>query len=283
MRIWICTDMEGISGIDHWDQCYDPDDRSPVYHYGRQQLTWDTNAAIAGCFDAGADEVYVLDGHGRNANKGFLPGLDPRCKRVWASCLEPVIWEKLDGKIDGVAVIGQHAMAGTVGGFLDHTQWPKVMCRLTVNGKDIGEPCQIAAYGADFGVPYVYASGDEAFCVETKRLYPHVVTTPTKKGTGWATCELYDTAVVRRNIRADIARSVRGLMGKGLPIIKPTYPARVEIEFAYSEPADAYRGVPGVERVNARTVAWTVNHGWELSSVPSMKWWPGKEGAKAPG
>jgi D-amino peptidase len=281
MRIWICTDMEGISGIDHWDQCYDRDDRSPVYNYGRVQLTADTNAAIAGCFDAGADEVFVLDGHGRNKNKGFLPGLDPRCKKVWASSLEPVIWEQLDGKVDGMAVIGQHAMAGTENGFLDHTQWPRNICRISVNGKDIGEPCQIAAYGADFGVPYIYASGDEAFCDETHRLYPHVVTTATKKGTGWATCELYPTDVVRRNIRRDIARAIRGI--KSAPIIQPTYPARVEIEFACSEKADKYRGVTGVERVNARTVAWMVNHGWEISSTPSGQWWPGKAGAPVPG
>ncbi len=280
MKIWICTDMEGISGIDHWDQCYDPDDRSPVYYHGRQQLTWDTNAAIAGCFDAGADEVFVLDGHGRNGNKGFLPGLDPRCKRVHASCFEPVIWEKLGAGIDGIAVIGQHAMAGTENGFLDHTQSPKEMCRLTVNGVDRGEPCQVAFYGADYGVPYIYASGDEAFCTETHRLYPHVITTPTKKGTGWATCELYPTDVVRRNIRADIARAAKG--AKNAPIVKPTYPARVEIEFAYSALADVYRGVPSIERVNARTIAWTINHGWELSSVPGKGWWPGKPGAKTP-
>ena len=274
MKIWICTDMEGISGIDHWDQCYDPDDRSAVYHYGRVQLTADTNAAIAGCFDAGADEVYVLDGHGRNRNKGMLPGLDPRCKRVWASSLNPVLWEKLDGEIDGIAVIGQHAMAGTINGFLDHTQCPRTWCRVTVNGEDRGEPCQIAFYGADEGVPYIYASGDEAFCEETHRLFPHVVTTPTKKGTGWATCELYPVDEVRKNIRRDIARAVKNI--KAAKVIKPTYPATVEIEFACSEEADGYRGVPGVERVNARTIRWKINYGWEFSSVPNKDWWPGK-------
>ncbi|MBI4024212.1 MAG: M55 family metallopeptidase [Verrucomicrobia bacterium] len=80
MIIWICTDMEGLAGVDHWDQCYDPDDNSPKYLHGREQLTADANAAIAGCFDAGATEVRILDGHGRNANKGFTSQLDPRAK-----------------------------------------------------------------------------------------------------------------------------------------------------------------------------------------------------------
>ncbi len=72
MIVWICTDMEGLAGIDQWDQCYDPDDNSPHYRYGCEQLTTEANAAISGCFDAGATEVRILDGHGRNRNKGFL-------------------------------------------------------------------------------------------------------------------------------------------------------------------------------------------------------------------
>jgi D-aminopeptidase len=54
--------IHGLAGVDHWDQCYDPDDHSPKYRHGREQLTADANAAIAGCFDAGATEVRVLDG-----------------------------------------------------------------------------------------------------------------------------------------------------------------------------------------------------------------------------
>ncbi len=32
--VYICTDMEGLAGVDHWDQCYDPDDNSPLYRAG---------------------------------------------------------------------------------------------------------------------------------------------------------------------------------------------------------------------------------------------------------
>ncbi len=38
MVIWICTDMEGLAGVDYWDQCYDPYDTSTKYQYGREQL-----------------------------------------------------------------------------------------------------------------------------------------------------------------------------------------------------------------------------------------------------
>ncbi|WP_395142879.1 M55 family metallopeptidase [Armatimonas sp.] len=121
MTVWICTDMEGLAGVDHWDQCYHPDDNAPEYLYGREQLTADTNAAIAGAFDAGATEVRVLDGHGRNRNQGFTEMLDARATRVWIASRKPVRWEGLDASVHCVAMIGQHAMAGTINGFLDHT------------------------------------------------------------------------------------------------------------------------------------------------------------------
>ena len=30
MIVWICTDMEGLAGVDSWDQCYDPDDNAHI-------------------------------------------------------------------------------------------------------------------------------------------------------------------------------------------------------------------------------------------------------------
>ena len=60
-RVLIYHDMEGLSGQD--------DPRSfefgkEEYAGGRELLTADVNAVIAGLFDGGADEVHVVDGHG---------------------------------------------------------------------------------------------------------------------------------------------------------------------------------------------------------------------------
>src|SRR5579862_2209619 len=95
MIVWICTDMEGLAGVSRWEQCYDPEDDSPDYRYGCEQLTADANAAIAGCFDAGATEVRILDGHGRNRNRGFTGQLDPRARKIWIAQRSPLRWEGL--------------------------------------------------------------------------------------------------------------------------------------------------------------------------------------------
>src|SRR3990167_3918899 len=60
-RIYIMTDMEGVSGICSEDQCTRG---KPGYEQGRLWLTQDINAAIAGAREAGATEFVVNDGHG---------------------------------------------------------------------------------------------------------------------------------------------------------------------------------------------------------------------------
>ncbi len=265
MIVWICTDMEGLAGVDHWDQCYGAEG-SPEYAHGLEQLTADVNAAVAGCFDGGATEVRVLDGHGRNQNRGFIrEKLDPRAKIVWFSSWSPVRFEGLDESVAAVAVLGQHAMAGTLRAFLDHTQSPKTICRYCINGVEYGEMGEFALYAGSFGVPLVYASGDEALCTEAARQFPQAVTTPTKRGTGWATCELYPPDQVRQNIRRDIAKALGRIDPATAWRVPP--PVEVSVEWAWSELADRMDGHPGVRRVDARTVAWTLTdqrdiYGW---------------------
>ena len=43
---------------------------------------------------------------------------------------DPLRWEGIDSDVAAMAVIGQHAMAGTIHGYLDHTQNPRVITRL---------------------------------------------------------------------------------------------------------------------------------------------------------
>ena len=266
MIVWICTDMEGLAGIDRWDQCYHPDDDAPDYRHGLDQLTADANAAIAGCFDAGATEVRILDGHGRNQNRGFTDALDPRARKTWIASRSPLRWEGLDHEVHAFAMIGQHAMAGTLHGFIDHTQSPKDICRYRINGDEAGEMSQMALYAGGYGVPLAYVSGDEALCAEAARLFPHVGSTPTKRGTGWATCELYPTDDVRAGIRRDIAASL--LQVDRSNAWRLALPIDVSVEFAWSGPADGLAAVPGVQRPHARIVTWSIDDPRDIFDWP---------------
>lgn len=271
MIAWICTDMEGLAGISTWDECYG--NESDFYEYGRAQLTADVNAAIAGCFDGGATEVRVIDGHGRNQNKGILRDrLDRRAQRVWFSAYNPTRFEGFDSTVGVGLMVGQHAMAGTLHGFLDHTQIPKLICRITANGEEIGELAQFGIYCGAHGVPLMYVSGDEAGCAEGRRQFPHVITTPTKRGTGWATCELYDVTRVREQIRQDAAKAVATADARYA--YHPALPLTISVEWAYSERADGYASIPGVQRPHARVITWTITDAADIYTWPSEQWHP---------
>lgn len=267
MKIGILTDMEGLAGVDDWEQCYAVDDHDPAYAHGLAQLAADTNAAVAGCFDAGATEVVVWDGHGRNRQAAFhRVALDPRARLGRLVVGRPIVLEGLDADTTGVIMIGQHAMAGTLHGFLDHTQCPKEICRYLIAGVEHGEMSQFALHAGAFGVPLLHVSGDEALCAEARRLFPWAGTTPTKRGTGWATCELYPVEQVRAAIRRDVAAAIAARAGA--QVWRVPAPFTVGVEFAWSELADRYAAAPGVRRPHARTLEW------ELADSRHIYNWP---------
>ena len=273
MKICVVTDMEGLAGVDAWEQCYATDDASPAYRHGLEQLAADTNAAVAGCLDAGATEVVVWDGHGRNGQRAFTRvALDPRAKRRRLEVGTPVRLDGLDTATTGVVMVGQHAMAGTLGGFLDHTQCPKEICRFLINGEEHGEMSQFALHAGAFGVPLLHVSGDEALCAEARRLFPWAGTTATKRGTGWETCELYPTGTVRANIRQDVAAAIKRL--SQAEVWRLPSPIEVTVEYAWSALADRLAAVPGVRRSHARVVSWTIPDGRWIYNWPSVDWHP---------
>src|SRR5690349_2302489 len=103
-KIYIMTDMEGVSGISTQDQT------NPTSHHydgGRRLLCADVNAAIAGAFDGGADEVVVSDGHHSGFNL-ILSEMDPR-----ATYLRPNgrldYLHGIDDSFAGVMCVGYHA------------------------------------------------------------------------------------------------------------------------------------------------------------------------------
>jgi len=166
-NVFIMTDVEGVSEIEDASQI----DRSlDSYQRTRELLMSDVNAAIAGVKDAGADQVYVIDGHGGGRN--FIPeALDPRAIQVPLRGDPDFSYMKTVG---AVLLIGTHAKAGTDMAFLEHTQWPGVVYNYYYNGITIGEISQVAAFGAAYGVPLVTVTGDLAACEEAKALFPDV-------------------------------------------------------------------------------------------------------------
>jgi D-amino peptidase len=176
MKILLMTDMEGVAGVLNHDDWVVPG--GLFYEKGMRLLTAEANAAADGLFEGGATEIQVVDGHGHG-------GIDP--ERLDARVLlrrgrEERVWPwGLDSSFAAVAVVGQHAKAGTPFSHITHTGWFNVI-DVSINGISIGEYGRLALCAMELGVPTILACGEKAFCDEAEALTPGVVTVAGKRG-----------------------------------------------------------------------------------------------------
>jgi len=245
-KIYICTDMEGVSEIDRGEMI---PNNSGHYHYCVERLMADTNAAIDGAFLGGADHVTVLDGHARGGNFD-LSLLDKRAefdarldKEKW--------WGKFDESYWGFFCIGAHAMAGTTNGFLDHTINSGTIYNYFINNCRIGELGIFAMIGGHFGVPMVMASGDLAAVHEAAQLCSGIELAEVKTGVSRMRARLLPNEEAENRIRQAAKRAVE--KDERPKPFTPLLPMEVKIEFLSSHHCDDAVNEPNVERIDART------------------------------
>jgi len=251
-KIYILADMEGISGIRLPEQVQR--EGSSEYEQGRTLMMGDLNEAIAGCFDGGARSVVACDTHG-GGGQVRLEAMDARA--VYETPATGRLMPALDETFSGVILLGHHARAGTLNGFLDHTMSSAEWFCVTLNGVEVGEIGIEAAWAGHYGVPVIMVSGDAAVAAEARQTLSDAVECAVVKwGLGRKRARCLSLPVARAQIRETAARAVRAaLAGDGrFPPYRPSLPATVEWTFNRSDAADAAALRPGIERVNARTV-----------------------------
>lgn len=256
VRIYIHTDMEGVTGIDSYDMIQRDGGR---FDECRRLLMEDVNAAVDGAFAGGADEVVVLDSHGGGNN--FIPELldkrakiDTRPNKKW--------WAMLDDSYSGTFFIGAHAMAGTSNAFLEHTQSSTTWHDYSINGRKMGELAQWALVAGNWGVPMLMVSGDEAACREAHQFFNPVMTAVTKRARIRNKAELVPPDVSRARIR-EAARRAISLIGKAKPFTLEK-PMVIVLEYNRADYCDSVTNRPGVERLDARTIRKVTSDPLEL-------------------
>jgi D-amino peptidase len=60
MKIYLSADIEGITGVTHWDET---DQHKGDYQAACEQMTAEVVAACEGALEAGATEILVKDAH----------------------------------------------------------------------------------------------------------------------------------------------------------------------------------------------------------------------------
>ncbi|HZQ10865.1 MAG TPA: M55 family metallopeptidase [Anaerolineae bacterium] len=246
MRVSIWVDMEGIAGIQAWEQVVHD---GAMYQEGRRLMTAEVNAAVRGAYAYGANEIVVIDCHGAGGAysfKSLIPEmLDPHSEYVLGAKWMRYTQVLEDG-CDAALLVGAHAMAGTPDGVLCHTVSSEAWYNAWINNDLVGESGICAAVCGTWNCPVAFVSGDVATCNEVQKLLGSQVTiAPVKVGINrfaarnlapQAACELIETRV---------KESLQNL-SRLKPYI-PSSPTTFKVMLATPDRATDFRGKPGVE------------------------------------
>lgn len=241
MDILICTDLEGIWGVEDNEIMK----RDNMRHQDiRRYLMEDINAAIDGVLAAGAKSVTVLDGH-RGGGNFIKDMLDERAFEIPSHIISSKPYEEIC--FDAVLLIGAHAMAGTEKAFLDHTQSSESWFEYKVNGVPGGEISQIAYWMGAKDIPLVMVSGDRAACKEAEELVGGIYTACVKEAFERnLACSIQRKEALKRIYTA----AKKGIENrKNIKAVKIKMPATIEVTFTKNEYCDdIVRSASNIER-----------------------------------
>ncbi len=251
MKVYISVDMEGVACVTHPDHITL---KGGDYGMARKWMTAEVNAAIEGALEAGATEVVVADSHGRMCN--LLPDeLHEDALLVRGSPRPLSMMAGLDESFDAVFFVGYHSMAGTLCGVLSHTFDAGSIYAMRLNGIAVGEPGVNAAIAGCLGVPVALSCGDDSLDAEVSALMPQTERVITKWAISWLSARNLTPKASQKRIRQGAKRALARL-SEIKPWVLET-PVRLEIDFIFPISPYIAADVPGVEPVNARTIAYT--------------------------
>ncbi|MCP4638949.1 MAG: M55 family metallopeptidase [bacterium] len=258
MRVYICTDLEGVCGVFRWEQTRDYGSAANVE--ARELLMGEVNAAVAGAFDAGATRVVVRDGH--NGGKSFLPEvLDERAEMIMGavSRFDDLVQEGFDAAI----LLGYHAMSHVPDAVLCHTQSSVGWNNYWVNGRLAGEIAQSAIRFGAYDVPVVMVTGDDKTCAEARDWLGDGLTTVQVKR---ALSRVGALMLAPKKARALIREGARAAVERAGTVapFKPEFPLTIRWQFKDSLVVDQYKG--SAKRIDGYTLEKVIDDAADLIS-----------------
>lgn len=250
LKVYISVDMEGITGVASADQL------SPAsfeYQKAREWMTGEVNAAIQGAREAGATEFVISDSHG-NGQSLLIDKLSTDIPvMIVRSFPRPLgMMEGIDSTFGAVMFIGYHAATTSMTGVRAHTMSSALLTKISLNGTPQSEAGINAAIAAQFGVPVVMITGDDAIVEETRQRLGNLEGVIVKHAIGFHSVSTMvpERAAALIHARAKIAVGRRAEM-KPYTMSKPV---TVEVSFKNYRPVELLGYLSNVQRIDAHTV-----------------------------
>ena len=251
MKIYISADMEGITGVTHWDEV---DHNKSSYGQFQKQMSLEVDAACEGALEAGAKEIWVKDAHysGRNILAEILPK-GVKLIRGWSGHPYSMVQE-LDDSFDALMMVGYHSRAGQGGNPLAHTLSSSKLDSITINDRQTSEFFLHGNIAAKHGVPLVFLSGDVGLCEEVLEVSPGTTTVATMVGVGDSTISIQP----QESLEA-IKTKVKSALSGELSNCLWDHPKSFVVHIRFNKQQLAYRAshYPGAELFDPKTIAFT--------------------------
>ncbi len=211
LKVLVLYDMEGVSratDVRHTSYGY-----ATEYKAGREALTDDVNAAIAGLKSAGVGEIVVVDGHG-SGNAAEPDVIESRllapAKMIARDAGFDIYMDSYDHSYDAIVAIAMHAGAGNLSGFLSHT-YSGAGRDYRVNGVPFNETMILAAGAGRLKIPVIMASGDDQLEKELRRQMPWVQYAAVKHAVDRTKAEPLPPEEVKRRIETAARTAIERL------------------------------------------------------------------------
>jgi len=254
MKIYILTDIEGITGVVSPDKQAKPG--SPGYQEARELLMSDLNAAIEGILEGGASEILIYDMHYYGLNV-ILDKLHPKAKTIMGNphIVPPEMG--LDNTFKGMIMIGFHAMAETEEALLPHT-YSHDMKALYLNGELMGEIGMEAAIAGTYGIPLIMISGDSKGIEEGKKLLGDFEEATVKYAISEGGAVCLPPSVTRKIIKEKAASAVKRINDfkpySPPKLNDPKYAYLIELEFYKASFID--KALTAAEKTDKSIIPW---------------------------
>lgn len=250
LKVYISADMEGITGVASADQL---GPGSFEYAQAREWMTGEVLAAIQGARDAGATEFVVSDSHGNGQSlliDRFPSDVPVMIVRSFPRPLG--MMEGIDSSFAAAIFIGYHASTSSTTGVRAHTISSALLTRISLNGTSMSEAGINAAIAAQYGVPVVMLTGDDAIVAETKTRLGPIEGVAVKRAVGFHSTATMTPEVARKLIRATATTAVKR-RGEMRPYAM-TMPITLDISFKNYRPVELLGYLPNVQRIDSHTV-----------------------------
>lgn len=247
-RLYISADIEGVAGVVSKSQT---GPSGFEYADARRWMTDEVNAVVDAAKENGIDEVVVSDSHGNAQNllpSDLRPGV--QLIRGWPRPLGMMQGIEF-GSFVGAVFVGYHTGARATQGVLPHTN-TGAFCDVRINGESASETLLNAGVAAQYGVPLIMVSGDDAYTTYAKHRFPQVEAAVVK----WS----YGSNSARTLLPQDACEVIRNTATRALtqvgyhPVEVIEGPIEVELDLTNRKSTELIAYLRMFERVSATSI-----------------------------